>query len=80
MAHFDFHWNEHNVAKLESHGLTPEETEEVVENPHRLTTSRSSGRPLAFGMTTAGRFIAVVYEMIDPVTAYVVTAYDLDDE
>jgi hypothetical protein len=40
--------------------------------------TRASGRWIAFGRTSAGRDIAVVYEMIDPITVLPVTAFDLE--
>ena len=41
--------------------------------------SRSSGLPTAFGWTSTGRHLAVVYEMVDddPLTLRPVTAYDV---
>jgi len=39
--------------------------------------SRSSGRPVLFGDTSAGRHMMVVYERIDAHTVYPVTAYDV---
>ena len=43
------------------------------------TISRSSGRPVATGLTPDGRLIFVVYEQIDESTVYPVTAYDVED-
>jgi hypothetical protein len=40
--------------------------------------TRASGRWIAFGRTATGRDIAVVYEMIDPITVLPVTAFDLE--
>ena len=52
--------------------------EEVLENPEGVETSRSSGRPIAFGETSTGRIIAVVFEEIDANTVYPVTAYEVE--
>jgi hypothetical protein len=42
--------------------------------------SRSSGRPITFGTTHTGRRIAVVWEHVDdPLTVYVVTAYEVGE-
>ena len=71
MPYFDFIWettDDGNVAHLAEHGLTPEEIEPIVLNPDRLSVSRASGRPIAFGFTNDGREIAVVYEQIDECT------------
>jgi hypothetical protein len=37
----------------------------------------SSGRPVVFGDTNAGRRLMVVYELVDDETIYPVTAYDV---
>ena len=58
--------------------MSPEEVEEVFENPIRHEKSRSSGRPMVFGYTSDGRRIAVVYEEIDATTLYPVTAYEVE--
>ena len=53
--------------------------EEVLFNPVDRDVSRSSGLPIAFGLTPDGRYILVVFEQIDEVTIYPVTAYDLEE-
>ncbi|MBN2579357.1 MAG: hypothetical protein JXB10_10230 [Pirellulales bacterium] len=58
--------------------MTPEEVEEVLNDRHSRTVySASSGRPMTFGWTTADRYLAVVWEVVDgePLTIYPVTAY-----
>ncbi|MEO8496285.1 MAG: BrnT family toxin [Planctomycetota bacterium] len=67
-----------NVLHIAEHGVTKEEVEEVLENPDGIETSRSSGRPIAFGETSTGRLIAVIYEEIDEDTVYPVTAYEVE--
>ncbi|MFZ1932396.1 MAG: hypothetical protein WCB27_22985 [Thermoguttaceae bacterium] len=67
-----------NVRHIAEHGVTPEEVEEVLNDWHARTTySASSGRPITFGWTAAGRYLAVVWEVAeeDPLTIYPVTAY-----
>ena len=46
------------------------------QNPRAV--SRSSGLPTAFGWTSTGRHLAVVYELVDddPLTLRPVTAYE----
>ena len=64
MPYFDFIWElteDGNMAHMAEHGLTPDDIEPIVLNPDHLTVSRSSGRPIAFGVTRDGRYIAVVY-------------------
>ncbi|OAI38734.1 hypothetical protein AYO40_06450 [Planctomycetaceae bacterium SCGC AG-212-D15] len=60
-------------------GITLEEFEEVFRsNQSNTTTSRSSGRPITFGETATGKYIAIVWEhvMDDPWTVYPITAYE----
>ena len=82
MAYFEFIWDEEsggNVEHIAEHGLTPDDIEEVFFNPIDHDTSRSSGLPIIFGFTPEGRYILVVYEKIDEVTIYPVTAYDVEE-
>jgi uncharacterized DUF497 family protein len=68
-----------NVQHIAEHGITVEEVEEVLSDPNSVTKgSRSSGRPITFGETSDGRYLAVVWEtaLEDPLTIYPVTAYD----
>jgi hypothetical protein len=51
--------------------------EEVFQNATDADISRSSGRPVVFGDTSAGRHVMVVYEEIDADTVYPVTAFDV---
>jgi hypothetical protein len=63
---------------VEGHGLTREEVEEaLLDDDTEIEVSRLSGRPLAFGWTSAGERIAVVFEEVsdDPRMLYPITAY-----
>jgi hypothetical protein len=63
---------------VEGHGLTREEVEEVLrDEDSEIEVSRSSGRPTAFGWTSSGERIAVVFEEMseDPKMVYPVSAY-----
>ena len=66
--------NAHHCA---GHGVTKEEVEEVLQHSTDVDISRSTGRPVVFGDTSAGRRLMVVYEKIDVDTIYPVTAYDV---
>jgi hypothetical protein len=68
-----------NVEHLAEHDVTPDEACEVLEDPEFTGRSRSSGLPVAFGYTRAGRFLAVVYEQLDKFTVKPVTAYDVEE-
>ena len=69
---------EGNVQHIAEHDVTKEEVDEVLENPTGIETSRTSGRPIAFGEISTGRLIAVVFEEIDEDTVYPVTAYEVE--
>ena len=67
-----------NIRHIAEHGVTPEEVEDVLNDRHsRMTYSASSDRPITFGWTAAGRYLAVVWEVAEeePLTVYPVTAY-----
>lgn len=68
-----------NVQHIAEHGVTQDEVEQVLLNPTDADTSHSSGLPVVFGKTDAGRLLIVVYEAIDDATTYPVTAYDIED-
>jgi uncharacterized DUF497 family protein len=76
-------WDEHNVAEVAAHDVTPGEVESVIRSADAVRDiSRATGRPMAFGYTKTGRFIGVVYEILnpdDPVIIRPVTAYEPDD-
>ncbi len=81
MPWYDIIWNDEpggNVEHIAEHGLTPEDVEAVICNPLEKKTSRSSGRPVVTGYTADGRLILVVYEEVDDVTIYPVTAYEVE--
>jgi len=63
---------------VEGHGLTCEEVKEVLRDEEsEMEVSRSSGRPTAFGWTSSGERIAVVFEEMseDPKLVYPIAAY-----
>jgi hypothetical protein len=59
--------------------LSVEEVEYVLKNPTERGVSRSSGRPIIFGYTLSGDYVAVVYEELDPDTVYPITAFPVED-
>lgn len=64
---------------FEGHDLTIEEVEEVLMSydGKAAESSKSSGRPMIFGETTTGKYIAIVFDHVldDPLTVYPVTAF-----
>jgi len=67
-----------NVQHLAEHRITIEEAEEVLVAAEEVVASNSSGRPVVFGETTTGKYIAVIFEIAneDPLAVYPVTAYE----
>lgn len=82
MPYYEIVWNDEpggNVEHIAEHGLTPDDVEEVLFGPVDRDVSRSSGLPIVFGFTPDGRYILVVYEQLDDVTIYPVTAYEVEE-
>lgn len=70
-------WNEGHVAE---HGLTLDEVDSVLLDPHSVVSfSRSSGRPVRSGKSSAGRLISVVFDVLDAREGYVypITAFEI---
>lgn len=80
MPWYDFLWSyesDGNFEHVAEHGICADEVEWVVQNPLAVGLSRSSGRPVAVGRTPEGRLLIVVYEQVDELTIYPVTAYEI---
>jgi uncharacterized DUF497 family protein len=69
-----------NVQHIAEHDLSLEEVEEVLYAADEVIASQSSGRPIVFGETSTGKFIAVVFEIVEenPLSVYPVTAYETE--
>lgn len=74
----DVIWTEENESHLAENKVSPDEAEHVIHNPIARDVSNSSERPIVFGYTRAGRKIAVVYEVVDSITVYPITAHDVE--
>lgn len=57
MPFYLFVWHDENERHLAEHGISPVEFEEVVCNPVMVDRSRTTGRPIAFGYTSTGRYL-----------------------
>jgi hypothetical protein len=72
-----------NTAHIAEHDLTPGEVESALFDENTtFDLSGSSGRPIAFGNTNTGRFVAVVFEVLnlsDPLVIRPITAYDVPE-
>jgi uncharacterized DUF497 family protein len=79
MPWYLFLWDPETEDHLAEHGVTPEEFEEVVCNPDAVGESRATGRPIAFGYSATGKYIACVYDFVDADTVLPVTAYEIED-
>jgi uncharacterized DUF497 family protein len=69
-----------NVQHISEHGITIEEVEDVLYETEEVIASHSSGRPISFGKTSTGKYIAVVFEVVEnnPLAVYPVTAYETE--
>lgn len=79
MAWIDVIWTEENEAHIAEHGLSTTDVEHVLRNRIDTIVSRTSGRPIAVGYTIDGRHVAVVYEQVDDITVFPVTAYPVEE-
>lgn len=68
-----------NIQHIAENDVTPDEVEEILRIADDAQFSRSSGRPLVFGYTDAGRLLAVIFEWVDEDTVYPVTAYEPEE-
>jgi uncharacterized DUF497 family protein len=72
-----------NTAHIAEHGLTPDEVESALFDENTtFDVSDSSGLPVAFGMTNTGRFIVIVFDVLnlsDPLILRPITAYEVPE-
>ncbi len=68
-----------NAEHVAEHGLGVEEVEHVLMHPEQSAVSRKSRRPIVFGHTPSGQYIAVVYEEFDEDTIYPITAFPIEE-
>jgi uncharacterized DUF497 family protein len=75
-----FRWNQWNVDHIAKHGVSPEEAEDIVENPRRpFPRYHGNGKYLTRGQTGAGRWLQVIY-VFDPAhVIYVIHARPLKE-
>ena len=69
-----------NVQHIAEHGITLEEVEQVLRGADEVLASYSSGLPIVFGITSAARHLAVVFEIVSevPLVVYPITAYETE--
>jgi uncharacterized DUF497 family protein len=76
----DFEWDEGNAVHLElGHGIEPEEVEEVfATSPVFRRTKR--GHYAAFGPTTEGRYLTIVFDLKPKGLARPITGWDMSQK
>jgi uncharacterized DUF497 family protein len=79
MPRVDVIWTDENETHIVEGGVAVADVEHVVRNPVGSGVSRSNGRPFVVGYTPDDRKLIVVYEEIDAMTVYPITAYELKD-
>lgn len=82
MAYVELIWDldddpEGNVMHIAQHGLTKYDVVHALATAYSETRSRSTGESIAFGWTQHGRELAVVFEVVDDVSIYPITAYEV---
>lgn len=65
-----------NVEHVRQHGLTKEDVENALLEPIEFGASRSSGRSLIRGYALDQREIVVIFDQIDEITVYPITAFE----
>ena len=80
MPFYLFLWTNETIAHVAENGVSQDEFEEVVCNPGQLDVSRSTGRPIAIGLTQRGRLLVCVYDNIDADTILPITAFEPENE
>lgn len=73
----DFEWDEGNSLHLQmGHGISPEEAEEVfAQRPFFRRTKH--GHFVAFGVTSEGRYLSIVFELKPKGIARPITGWDM---
>jgi hypothetical protein len=79
MPMYFFIWTPEIIDHLAEHDVSPEEFEEIVNNPEYEDVSRSSGNPLVIGYTNEGRRLCGVFRRLDDETIEPITAYEVDE-
>jgi uncharacterized DUF497 family protein len=73
-----FEWDDGNVLHLAlGHGLQPDEAEEVLALAPVIRRTRR-GHYAAFGPTSSGRLLVIVFESKPGAIARVITGWDMD--
>ena len=79
MPFYFFAWTTDIEEHLAEHEVSPEEFEEIVNDPDYEDVCRATGNPLAFGETSTGRYLCCVFKRIDSATIEPITAYEVGE-
>jgi hypothetical protein len=81
MPWYQYVWTDDTIEHLAEHDITPDEFEFVMEHPTSKTMlSEASGRPMVFGFTPDGRYVAAIFELLpDRITVIPVTCYEVPE-
>ena len=71
-----FIWDPENILHIARHGGTPLEAEDVLLDDETIHVPSHSGRLSAYGLSTAGRALRVIYDQ-QPDRIRVTTAYQI---
>ncbi|MDP1798263.1 MAG: hypothetical protein Q8K78_12300 [Planctomycetaceae bacterium] len=82
MPWFDIFWTPDAEEHLAGHGVTIREFEEVLlaANRRMIETSISSDYFTLKGVTSTGRPLRIVFDMLDDITVFPITAYEPSEE
>ncbi len=80
MPYFQFIWTDEAIEHIGEHDISSEDFENVVRHPVGIGRSRSSDLLIAFGYTEDGRYIIAVYKLLDEITVFPVTAYEVNGD
>lgn len=76
---FWFWWDEENIEHIANHGVSPEETEQVIDDTPLIIRAKQ-GKYIAFGQTDAGRYLVVVFVEKTDRRLRVITARDMTND
>jgi uncharacterized DUF497 family protein len=76
----EFRWIDWNIEHLGRHGVTPEEANEIVLRARQpYPKYMGDGRWLAWGATSTGKMLQVIFILDDDGTVFVIHARLLDE-
>jgi uncharacterized DUF497 family protein len=74
-------WTDENAEHISHHGVSEDDFEYVVDGARRSAEQvQRNGRIRVEGRTRDGRLVRCVYERVDDLWVYPITAHDLDRE